>query len=274
MPTTASPFTAVYGPVKSWRFGQSLGIDPIGPISTCSFGCVYCQLGTIQHPSAQRQCFIPTAQIEQELRDRHQALQTQPATVDVVTLSGSGEPTLALNLGEIITAAQGIMAKPVVVLTNATLLGDAAVRADLNRADIVAVKIDAVGDRPLQGVNRPVPGVDWANVALGLQTFAPQYPGRLAVQTMVLAPWGRDRQQQYIDFVATLQPQEIQLNIPRRPHVLVRHLAARGNAAIALEPEAQRQLHCVDPSILIPFAQAITDQTGIPVRYPPGAGAP
>ncbi|MEK6624776.1 MAG: radical SAM protein, partial [Bdellovibrionota bacterium] len=33
----------VYGPVKSWRFGQSLGIDPIFHVSTCSFNCIYCQ---------------------------------------------------------------------------------------------------------------------------------------------------------------------------------------------------------------------------------------
>ncbi|MHC1586646.1 MAG: radical SAM protein, partial [Candidatus Hecatellaceae archaeon] len=36
---------AVYGPVASWRLGLSLGIDPILPPKTCSFNCVYCQLG-------------------------------------------------------------------------------------------------------------------------------------------------------------------------------------------------------------------------------------
>ncbi|MGK7944070.1 MAG: radical SAM protein, partial [Microcystaceae cyanobacterium] len=38
-------FLTVYGPVTSWRYGRSLGIDPIGSLSTCSFNCVYCQLG-------------------------------------------------------------------------------------------------------------------------------------------------------------------------------------------------------------------------------------
>ncbi len=63
MTSTAPTITAVYGPVQSWRFGQSLGIDPIGPTSTCSFNCVYCQLGEIEQLSGDRRLFIPTAQI-------------------------------------------------------------------------------------------------------------------------------------------------------------------------------------------------------------------
>ena len=71
----ATPTAAVYGPVQSWRFGRwrsllehkSLGIDPIGAVSTCSFNCVYCQLGEIQVSSCDRRIFVPTAQIRQEL---------------------------------------------------------------------------------------------------------------------------------------------------------------------------------------------------------------
>jgi wyosine [tRNA(Phe)-imidazoG37] synthetase (radical SAM superfamily) len=83
MANATLPFISVYGPVQSWRFGRSLGIDPIGPISTCSFNCVYCQLGEIEVCTAERQIFIPTEQIIQDL----QAF--APWEVDVVTLSGS-----------------------------------------------------------------------------------------------------------------------------------------------------------------------------------------
>ncbi|MFS8120407.1 MAG: hypothetical protein ACMG55_18255, partial [Microcoleus sp.] len=58
--TVIKPSTSVYGPVQSWRFGRSLGIDPIGPDSSCSFNCVYCQLGEIEHQSCNRQIFVPT----------------------------------------------------------------------------------------------------------------------------------------------------------------------------------------------------------------------
>jgi wyosine [tRNA(Phe)-imidazoG37] synthetase (radical SAM superfamily) len=237
-------------------------------VSTCSFGCVYCQLGTIQHPTAQRQLFVPTAYITQELQPFRSLLAAHPAAVDVVTLSGSGEPTLALNLADIIAVAQETLARPVVVLTNGTRLGDPAVQAALQRADIVAAKVDAVDDRPLQGINRPVAGLDWAHLEAGLLAFAHTYPGRLAVQTMLLAPWPQATKQAYIDWVQRLQPQEIQLNIPRRPHALVRHLAARGNDAVPLMADALRHLKCVDREVLTTFAAEITAATGIPVRYP------
>lgn len=93
MPTeTISPFTSVYGPVSSWRYGRSLGVDPIGQVSICSFNCVYCQLGEIEKKTSDRAIYIPTEQIIQDLKT------FAPWDVDVITLSGSGEPTLALNL--------------------------------------------------------------------------------------------------------------------------------------------------------------------------------
>jgi len=109
-------FSSVYGPVKSWRYGRSLGIDPIGAISTCSFTCAYCQLGDIQYRTRQRHEFITTETIAADLQ------QSDFASADVVTISGSGEPTLALNLGNIAIAVKNLIAKPLIVLTNGTLL--------------------------------------------------------------------------------------------------------------------------------------------------------
>ena len=39
--------STIYGPVDSWRFGKSLGVDLIVQTSICSYNCVYCQLGSI-----------------------------------------------------------------------------------------------------------------------------------------------------------------------------------------------------------------------------------
>jgi hypothetical protein len=50
---------------------------------------------------------------------------------------------------------------------------------------------------------------------------------------------------------------------------MARHLEARGNQEIALEPADLRQLKCVDPAVVHRFADAITTATGIPTRYPP-----
>ena len=118
---TATPppvFSAVYGPVQSWRYGRSLGIDPIGQVSTCSFNFVYCQLGEIEIKTQQRQIYVPTSDILQGLE------YFDPLYVDVITLSGSGEPTLAANLGEILKGIKTLTQRSILVLTNGTPLSD------------------------------------------------------------------------------------------------------------------------------------------------------
>lgn len=261
---TAQPpsFCSVYGPVPSWRFGRSLGIDPIGPVSTCSFNCAYCQLGEIQRQTLQRQIFMPTQQIRQDL----QAF--APWEVDVVTLSGSGEPTLALNLAEILAAVEEIAGRPRVVLTNGTLLGDAAVRQDLAKANIVAAKLDAISDEQLQRVNRPVAGLDWAGIWAGLEQFRRDWPGQLAIQTMVLSPWPPESRAQYASLMRQLQPDEIQLNTPTRPRPLDRQVETRGARGLSRPYEVQ-VLKPASRQVLQDWARELEEGTGIPVRCVP-----
>jgi wyosine [tRNA(Phe)-imidazoG37] synthetase (radical SAM superfamily) len=257
---TLPSFSSVYGPVHSWRYGRSLGIDPIGPVSTCSFDCVYCQLGEIEHKSYDRQVFIPTTQILQDL------FAFQPWDVDVITLSGSGEPTLALNLGEILALTKSLTGKPVGVLTNGTLLTCAEVREELAIADQVAVKMDAVTDDLLRRVNRPVAGIDLTTQWQGLKAFRQQYSGQLAIQTMLLAPWNEAEQQAYIDQMRDLVPDEIQLNTPTRPRPLAHQLDARGNHSASDRPYAIRQLKPVSVPILQALGDRIQRETSIAVK--------
>ena len=59
--------TTVYGPVASWRFGWSLGVDLILSTSVCSLNCVYCQLGPIQERTNERREFLPTERVLADL---------------------------------------------------------------------------------------------------------------------------------------------------------------------------------------------------------------
>jgi len=254
-------FCSVYGPVNSWRFGRSLGIDPIGAISTCSFDCVYCQLGEIERLKIDRQVFISTAQILQDLQS------FAPWDVDVITLSGSGEPTLALNLGEILAKVKQLTAKPLVVLTNGTLLKDPDVRAALALTDRVAVKLDAVSAEQLRRVNRPVAEVNFSDIWQGIQLFRADYPGKLAIQTMILSAWNSEIQSDYINRIKLLIPDEIQLNTPSRPKPLTHQLDARGNNQITDCVYPTNTLKCVDAEYLKTFADRIQQQTGISVRW-------
>jgi wyosine [tRNA(Phe)-imidazoG37] synthetase (radical SAM superfamily) len=265
---TSEKLSAVYGPVKSWRYGPSLGIDPIGCISTCSFNCVYCQLGEIERKTKQRAVYVPTEKILSELSE-FPALEL--SKLDVITLSGSGEPTLARNLDEILIGIKKITDTPKLVLTNGTTLINPEVRYGLNFAEKVSVKVDGIYLRQWLGINRPVPGVNFADIWEGLQSFKEEYRGELGIQTMILSPWDTLAKVEYIALMKLLMPTEIQLNTPTRPKPLQRQLDGRGNHSEERDYETQ-QLKCVSEDILAKFADEIYKNTKIPVRYKQVAG--
>jgi wyosine [tRNA(Phe)-imidazoG37] synthetase (radical SAM superfamily) len=235
--------SCIYGPVKSWRLGSSLGVDLLLNHSICSFNCVYCQLGDIQVKTAERKIYVPTEKVERDLRlsDWEKA--------DLVTISGNGEPTLALNLGEVLQVIREYTAKPSTVLTNATLLNDPAVRADLNYADHVACKLDAASDAVLQRMNRPVAGIDMASIVSGIKALRQSYDGKLSLQCMFM-PTNHDDVDALVELVKDLDLDEIQLNTPKRPYPMSWLVENRGNHGEAIvesrvlktisEDEAQR----------------------------------
>ena len=107
----------IYGPVPSWRLGRSLGIDLLSTKGkTCSFDCIYCQLGKTVHSLTERRQFVSLDELAAEL----EGVKDIPA--DYATFSGVGEPTLASNLGEAIELARSVLRLPVAVLTNSSLM--------------------------------------------------------------------------------------------------------------------------------------------------------
>ena len=259
---TSIAVPAIYGPVRSWRFGQSLGIDLLGAVSTCSFHCRYCQLGNIEQLTGDRAEFVPTQQVQTEL----QQFAAAGDAIDVVTLSGSGEPTLASNLAPVIAIARAQLHRPVVVLTNGTLLGDRAVCEDLAAADIVAVKIDAVTAGQWQALNRPVAGLNLDQVLAGIMTFREQFAGQFTIQTMVMEPWSKLDVERYKAVIRALMPDEVQLNTPLRPRPLTHQLAARGNHDGPADPH-WRQPRCVSAEVLTALGQQLQADLPLPVRH-------
>lgn len=168
----------VYGPVTSWRSGTSLGIDPIGEISTCSFNCSYCQLGQIQNITRKRKIYVKTELIIEDLEKAYQGDHVEKVDftkLDVITFAGSGEPTLALNLGEMIKSiknwlkAKNLKAVPVSILTNATTLEDEEVRKDLKEADLISLKLDASDELSLKSINQAATGLSLEGIIKGIK---------------------------------------------------------------------------------------------------------
>jgi wyosine [tRNA(Phe)-imidazoG37] synthetase (radical SAM superfamily) len=248
--------STVYGPVRSWRVGNSLGVDMLFTSSICSFQCVYCQLGKILDHTAERKVYVSTEQVMADLR----ASAWQEA--DIITFSGNGEPTLALNLPEVIHEIKAFTGKPVMVLTNATTLWDPQVRADLAEADRVFCKLDAADDATLQRVNRPVDGVTVRSIVEGIKALRAEYKGYLAVQMMFM-PMNRSEIQAMAMLLNEIRPDEVQLNTPRRPVPREWHLESRGNHEGVPYPAVQ--LKTVDREEALAIEKQIRDLTGLKV---------
>lgn len=201
----------IYGPVPSWRLGKSLGIDMVSTRSkTCSFDCVYCQLGDTVNRQADRKEFISLKSLE------HQLNRLPPLEVDCATFSGVGEPTLASNIGEAIKIARQSLRIPIAVLTNSSLLHDRHVREELATADIVIAKLDAPDDDLLRLVNRPVFSLSIHRLIEGIKSFRSIFDGKLAIQIMFMET-NRRKGPQLAELVNVLAPDEVQINTPLRP---------------------------------------------------------
>ncbi|MCI0691106.1 radical SAM protein [candidate division KSB1 bacterium] len=110
--TIAKNNRCLFGPVDSRRLGRSLGID-VAPLKTCTFNCIYCQLGRTTFQTLEREEYVPTVEVMAELA----AFFKSGGLADYLTFSGSGEPTLHSKLGEMIAQAKQMSPIPVAVLT-------------------------------------------------------------------------------------------------------------------------------------------------------------
>ena len=209
--------SSIYGPVDSWRVGKSLGIDLIMDPSTCSFNCTYCQLGFIQKVTKERKLFIQTENIISDFKS------SRWKEADVITFSGSGEPTLAKNIGEVISEIKKITDKPIAILTNGTLLNNQAVRADILSADLISVKLDAPNDKTLKEINRPADQINLDSIISGIQKLKKDIVGAycnkplLQIQIMFM-PQNKNQIEELAKLLNEIKPDEVALNTPTRPY--------------------------------------------------------
>jgi len=201
----------IYGPVPSWRLGRSLGIDLLSTRDkTCSFDCIYCQLGKTVHPLTERKQFVSLDRLALELE------RVREIPADYATFSGIGEPTLASNLGKAIELAKSVLRLPVAVLTNSSLMTRKDVRRELGLADVVVAKLDAPDEGLFRQINRPTGQGTLGEIIRGIKLFRGEYQGRLALQIMFI-----EANQGYASEMARvaeqLSPDEVQINTPLRP---------------------------------------------------------
>jgi len=201
----------IYGPVPSWRLGRSLGVDPISrKDNVCTFDCVYCQLGRTISKTNKRNLFVDEKVIESELK------KMKILRADIVTLSGTGEPTLAKNLGRIIDVIKKHISLPIAVLTNSSLINRKDVQNDLRKTDIVVAKLDAPNEDLFKKINRAYGNITFRKIINGIKSLRKQFNGKLALQMMFI-----DENKKYASEMAALAKElnvdEVQTNTPLRP---------------------------------------------------------
>lgn len=202
----------IFGPVYSWRLGVSVGIDLLsGDHKICNFSCEYCQLGPTKDYQAARKEFVSTEKVLQEIR-------AFPEKVfDFYTFSSSGEPTLASNLGDVISRLKNFYPeKKVAVITNSALIHQKDVQSDLMPADYVLAKVDACDEASLKKINAPVENIRFSKIWEGIKNFGQIFEGKLALQIMFVEN-NRELAVKIAKIAQLINPQEIQINTPLRP---------------------------------------------------------
>lgn len=206
----SADYPIVYGPVISWRLGISLGINATpAQGKVCNFNCLYCELGESGCENTRRE-YIPTPTLDGALKD----ILRYPA-VDHITIAGSGEPTLASNLANIIQIIRSHSRAPIAVFTNGGKLGDAAVLDAVRLADKVLIKLDVSTEMGFNRFNRPCEKIRFADVLEDIQTFRAVFSGSFYLQCM-LSRENADEMAGIAEIAKKLRPDEIQVCSPTR----------------------------------------------------------
>lgn len=206
----------IYGPVPSRRLGRSLGIDLV-PFKTCTYDCVYCQLGRTTNRTIERREYVSADAVLARL-ERKLATGDSP---DFISLAGSGEPTLNSGISRLLPAIKRMTDIPVAVITNGSLLWMDEVQTELLAADVVLPSLDA-GDAPMfERINRPDPAIAFELMVEGLATFAEHFDGETWLEVMLLAGLTDVPAEatKIAALVREIGPTRIQLNTASRPAV-------------------------------------------------------
>ncbi|UCG92847.1 MAG: radical SAM protein [candidate division WOR-3 bacterium] len=241
------PGKYTYGPVPSRRLGFSLGID-IVPMKTCSYNCIYCQLGTTTNNTIERKEYTPRDRILQEVKDTVK----QSGHIDYLTFSGSGEPTLHAGLGYLITELKKITPIPIAVLTNGSLLFESSVQRDLINADVVVPTLCTTSQEIFQEIHRPHASLTIEKIIQGLIDFRKKYRGKIWLEIMLVKGINDSETdiEKLHEVVEKISPDKIHLNTVVRPPS-----EKRATPLSYRELEKIRNMLGAKPEIIAPFKE-------------------
>ena len=203
----------VFGPIPSRRLGRSLGVDLIPP-KTCTFDCLYCQVGRTTCKSIDPIAHVSLDAVLPQINTK-----LQEAFPDTVTLAGSGEPTLHAQLGRMIHEISRLSPVKVALLTNGSLFWKEEVLQGALEAHIIMPTLTTAFQPTFERIHRPHPCLTLEMVVKGLMRLRDVYRGEYALEVMLLA--GMNDSDEELDalrpLIRRLSPDKIQLNTVARP---------------------------------------------------------
>lgn len=180
--------STVYGPIHSRRLGMSLGINLMpndGKI--CSFDCLYCEAGFNAQGAGNDG--VPSREtVKKQLKHKLEQMKADGQTLDVITFSGNGEPTLHPEFKKVVEDVMRLRTEffpqaKVSVLSNSTMASKPQVVDALLKVDNNILKLDSAIPHTFIAINRPVsPNCLPEGVIADLKRFS----GQCVVQTIMI----------------------------------------------------------------------------------------
>lgn len=205
----------IFGPVPSRRLGSSLGID-IVPHKTCNLDCIYCEVGKTNKLTTKRDHYINVDEMLKEFQKTYEHFKNH---IDVVTITGAGEPTLNLDLHLIIKEIKKQIIHPLAILTNSTNIDKEDVQSALRDLDIIVPSVDAITIDTFEKINRPHKKLNWNIILDALKNFSHYYNGTMLVEILFVKGVNdsKDELTKLANYIRELKYTKVQLNTVFRP---------------------------------------------------------
>jgi wyosine [tRNA(Phe)-imidazoG37] synthetase (radical SAM superfamily) len=178
--------------------------------------CVYCEVGETTNLTIERKEYVPINDVLNELDH----FLNQNPTLDFITFSGAGEPTLNSGIGKVITFLKERYPNfKLALLTNSTLLYNENVRNEINRIDVLLPSLDTVSEDIFKKINRPNSQLDINKIIEGLIKYRKKFKGKIWLEIFIV-PEINDTEEELSLLRKTIRkinPEKIQLNTLDRP---------------------------------------------------------
>ena len=195
----------VFGPVPSRRLGISLGVDLVVSKS-CNLNCIFCECGATKKIQLERQRFKDMNEILEEI-----SAVLKDIKPDYITFSGSGEPTLSLDLGNISKAIKEDLKYQgkICLITNSLLLADVNLMKELEYIDLIVPTLNTLTQDIFEKIVRPDYRTSVEEIRKGfINLNKSNYKGKIWIEIFILENVN-DSDKNFVDIANFLKSENI-----------------------------------------------------------------